>query len=198
VTELSKIINTAVESGISPPLRSKGFRKVSTHFFKTEDVVTRVVNVQSSKWNSSQEARFTINLGLYFPAIAESLDLPRMPAHPKEYCCILRTRIGALLPVQKDFWWEVASNTNANELSKELNEVLTRYGLPWLEQNSELVKAADELERKQYYLAASAARLELGQRDKAATLARTALKTLSNRFAVQRVEKWCLKHSLEV
>ena len=48
----------------------------------------RVVNVQSNRWNTADEAKFTINLGLFFPAVSlVSRGLSPFKGKPKEYDC---------------------------------------------------------------------------------------------------------------
>lgn len=111
-SELALTIAQAVKVGLAPLLREAGFRDQGTSFYLLTEESNRLVNVQSSQWNNSSRSRFTMNMGIYFPAIDAVMDgvwtkPGAKPWSSKIYNCQLWKRIGFLLPVQRDFWWEV-------------------------------------------------------------------------------------------
>ena len=60
-----------------------------------------------SQSNTSEEGRITLNLGVYYPAIARLSGTPPTTSLPKEYDCTLRRRIGTLMERGEDYWWRV-------------------------------------------------------------------------------------------
>jgi hypothetical protein len=71
---------------------------------------------RGSRWNQGTTGRFTMNLGVYFPGVAQLSWLP-MPANknrPSTHDCLLETRIGALTPNHQDYWWEIKPSSNHN------------------------------------------------------------------------------------
>lgn len=92
------------------------------------------MNVQLSKWNTKELAKFALNIGVHFASVATLLfGKDPMPVNPKESWCLIRTRAGLLMPEQKD-WWSVAPETNGHAVSEDLAAVCSAYVLPWLEQ----------------------------------------------------------------
>jgi uncharacterized protein DUF4304 len=134
VSEIAKRIKLIVDRGLAPSLKQAGFRRTGMNFFRQHGEAVQTVNVQSSRWNSDASGSFTINVGVDFAEVAQLMPgfMP-MPSFPKEYCCILRIRVGEIMPARKDCWWEVAENTNAEALAAELVTVWTSYIVPWLD-----------------------------------------------------------------
>jgi hypothetical protein len=97
-----------VDRGLPQQLKQAGFRKNSTHFSRTDGDALRVINVQSSQWNTASSARFTLNIGVHFACVAVMLyENGPMPAPPEEMFCLLRTRVGMILPAGAGRWWVV-------------------------------------------------------------------------------------------
>ena len=134
VSDIAKRIKLIVDRGLAPSLKQTGFRRSAMTFYRQNGEALQVVNVQPNRWNSNESGSFTINVGVDFAEVAKLMPgyLP-MPRTPKEYCCILRIRVGDLMPTGKDHWWTIAPNTNVEELSAELVGVWTSNIEPWLE-----------------------------------------------------------------
>src|SRR5262245_58254178 len=106
MSEIADLIDTVVRLGLAPHLRSSGFKKHSRTFTFETGACTQIVNVQASQANIGSEGRFTLNLGVYFPAVAKRRVMVARGAYPKEYEGTLRARIGSLMPGNRDHWWE--------------------------------------------------------------------------------------------
>ncbi|MGA2814393.1 MAG: DUF4304 domain-containing protein, partial [Candidatus Acidiferrum sp.] len=150
-------------------MHEDGFKKRGTNFYHLGTQSNQLVFVQSSQWNTSSSARFTIELGLYFPAmdaVAEQIWTKpgAEPWVPKIHNCQLRKRIGFLLPVQRDYWWTVVPSANVDDLAVELAETWRKYGAPWMRIKANLPEAANQLEADSLFLSAAQARLALGER----------------------------------
>jgi hypothetical protein len=122
---LAFTITQAVKLGLAPVLHKDGFKKRGTHFYQITPESNRLVLVQSSQRNTSSHSRFTIELGLYFPAIDAVMNQTwTKPGaeqwNPKIYNCQMRQRIGFLMPAGCDYWWTVTPSSNASDLATEL------------------------------------------------------------------------------
>lgn len=176
MSEIGRLIDRAVNLGLRPRLRDCGFRRNSTHYWRGEGDVIQVLSVQKSQWNSSDSGKFTLNLGVHFPLVAEVLlGRDNMPRPPQESYCILRQRAGMLLS-GRDEWWTVTPETDVDELAGTLQRALEEHVLPWFERNKSLPQAAGELERQKHYLPAAAVRLVLGETEEAARLVQSAIR----------------------
>ena len=100
------------------------------------------MNVQSSQWNVGGSASFTINLGVYFPAVAE-LEGSRLIDRPAENVCHLQQRIGWLMPEPLDRWWDIDCANDVPALGSAVAETVEAFALPWLEGHSTMSAAAD-------------------------------------------------------
>lgn len=113
-------------------LKELGFCKSGTTWVRRLNW-PQVINIQLSKWNSSAEASFTINLGISIEALhAASEGLP-LKGTLKEYDCDVRARIGGLLPNKQDKWWVVNQRSDPERLAEDVFAQLDRYVLPWFE-----------------------------------------------------------------
>jgi len=153
------IIKAMVASLHQRHLKPLGFRKSGTTWIRPVEW-KHVINVQLSKWNSSEEAQFTVNLGISIEqlhAAAESLPLK---GALKEYDCDVRARIGQLLPTKQDKWWTVRSDSVPEVLADDVFTNIAQLALPWFERLSSFDAVASEfLTQKIPFKAAIAYRL---------------------------------------
>jgi hypothetical protein len=118
-----------VHEEIGPWLRQRGFKKTRNRFLRGDEAGWQVVDFQASQWGSRDDVRFTINLWVGVPELAEG-D-PGDDAHVQE-------RIGALTEAGEDRWWAVDADTDVAELAEEVRTLLAERGLPWLGARSSL------------------------------------------------------------
>jgi hypothetical protein len=85
--------------------------------------------------------KFTINLGVYMPALARQLLLPMPKGWINQYDCHLRQRIGMLFADPADTWWSLADADLAAEVARE---AVSHFALPWLES----VSTVDDIHRR--------------------------------------------------
>jgi len=185
MNDVAKQIKTVVDRSLAPLLKQAGFHKKSTHFSRKDGEALQVINVQSSQWNNVSSAKFTLNIGVHFARVAGMLyGTDPMPSPPKEVFCLLRTRVGMIMPAGTDHWWIVTPDTNVDAVSTELSSAWSDCISPWLEKNKTILGVGPELEKALlvHPLAAAAARLVLGDREKAAQL----VNTVMERFGAQQ------------
>jgi hypothetical protein len=154
-------------------LKLHGFKKTAYVWTREGDWL-KIIDLQLSRWNSSEEARLTLNLGVFIPNLYRAMRSHPVPDKPKEFHCDVRTRIGMLLPRGTDRWWTVTAASKAQDLFDELSADLLDTGIPWLDglHCYESV-AAELLLQKNPFKAAVVLKLD-GRDDEAAKLMRTA------------------------
>jgi hypothetical protein len=148
LSAISERIDALVRDGLAPVLRAAGYRKTGRTWRQAADGWVRVTNVQGSWTNIGETGKFTINLGVYFPEAAVLRNGPPAVEKPNESDCIVHERIGFLLPVRQDHWWEIRPATDLPQLINEVSHAWVNYGKPWLELHSDLSRAEAFLERK--------------------------------------------------
>lgn len=112
-------------SSIGPSLR-----KSARNFRLSTDQTTQLVNVQASMWNDRNEGPFTVNLAVFFPAIADLRQLGVERSSRTD--CMIVERIGGLMPDGCDYWWEVSASSDDDAVAAELRDAVVEFGLPWL------------------------------------------------------------------
>ena len=148
-------------------LKPRGFKK-SAHTWIRTDGWSKLINLQLSKSNTSAEASFTLNLGVFIRELHDAAGSYSVTGEPKEPDCDIRTRVGMLLPSGTDKWWKVTPASNTGRLFDEVSADLIDAGLPWLESLQDYSTVATELMRqKNHFLAAIAHKLD-GRGDAAA------------------------------
>jgi hypothetical protein len=153
-----------------------------------------VVNVQASQWNEGESGKFTVNLGVYFPAVAEMLNLPLPASAPKEYDCTVRVRLPSLMHDGRDVWWNVEAHVSDNELTKRVGTAWSMFGRSWLERTSNLEGALDELITQKMYFHAAAISVLLEKMDDARELVARAEKRQP--LAKVRIREWAKAQQL--
>jgi len=145
-------------------------RMIGRRLQSTED------EIRTARIGSIRRGGIDLALGtkqrVHFTSVAALLfGTDPMPVNPKESRCLLRARVGLLMPEHRDHWWSVTSETDGDSMSEELATVCSSYVLPWLEQFKTLAHVDWKPRRGvmiQHRLAEAAANLVLGNRERAA------------------------------
>lgn len=114
------------------------FKKQARTFRREHDDYTDVINIQADRYNDADQGRFTVNLGVYYPAIADITEAIPVNGAPKEYDCTVRERIGVLMEPHSDSWWEIDRWSNEADTAADLAKAVKNFGLPWLDCLSDL------------------------------------------------------------
>ncbi|HYD42494.1 MAG TPA: DUF4304 domain-containing protein [Anaeromyxobacter sp.] len=147
----AELVQDVIRVAVQPQMKRLGFRKSGATFRHDLADCTQVLNVQSSSGNTWAEARFTINVGVFFPA-AQALGEGLIgsepgPSGPFEYQCTIRKRIGALLPGGQDLWWTVRSGAPIDEVVRAVESAVRDAAIPWLNRVSSIEQARVEASR---------------------------------------------------
>lgn len=122
-------------------LKPLGFFRRSNAFRLLSDGNCGLIEFQRSISNSSENLKFTVNLGV---VCGELLDRgpfgDRGPAGIQNARIIdahLRERIGFLLPNRYDKWWEITIKTDTVSLAQEIVGLLVDKGVPYIKNRLE-------------------------------------------------------------
>jgi len=134
----SERIDYIIKVSIHPLLKRDGFLKSARTFRRARANCIHIINVQGSWTNYDDQGQFTVNLAVYFPEAAKIHGSFRITDHPSASDCMLTQRIGRLMPIHADYWWEFDAKSDLDKIAKEAASVCQDYGLPWLEEHSTL------------------------------------------------------------
>lgn len=137
-------------------LKGLGFGKSGRTWIRSTDW-PQVINIQLSSFNSAEDARFTINVGISIPNLRDAWGSPLVRDHLKEYDCDMRSRIGSLLPENCDKWWDVSSSSDPDHLVHEVFVDISGFVLPWFNRLTTYDEVAAELNRRKQWAKAAVA-----------------------------------------
>lgn len=182
-----------VVAAFAPALKSAGYRKQGARFWnESSPSVVRLVNIQSSSWNSGCEGKFTVNLGVYHRDFAAFHDGMPVVTSPLVQNCVIQTRIGRLMPAPRDVWWSIDQKTDLVALGAKVASIWIEYGKPWLEARSTLDGARVHFLHDKDYLFVAMASLAMGNSDDAELWLDKAVE--SNPLCKDYVEAWRSAH----
>lgn len=190
-----KLIDRVVSADLAPFLRSIGYKKSGRTFRAKADPFVRVINVQASQWNRGTEARFTVNLGIYSQVIEESFRPSSNLVEPKEYHCVLRKRIGELMPGNQDTWWNSEPLEKFESLAPSLRHAVEAYAMPWFERINSFETLRIELEG-QATLELACVLLLLGKRSEAQLCIKQFMQDIPGTAEFAR--SWATRNGLDV
>lgn len=133
----SQRFSNVLKEGITPVLKENGFKKKGQNYYKSIGEIGHAVNIQKDKWNSKDEIKFTINLGIfskkYWLSEFDFDKTQKIPELPKESESLIRERIGQL-KYGKDNWYLIESQKSEWKLVKDIKEDLMNYALPFFKE----------------------------------------------------------------
>lgn len=194
---IAKRIDGVIGAGLAPLLKEAGFKKQARNFRRAHNDHTDVINVQLFRYNDATHGRFTVNLGVYYPAIAGITEAFPVEGKPKEYDCTVRQRIGFLLEAGTDFWWEIDQSTDDADTAADLESAVAKYGLPWLDSLSDLNVVKRFARDNHGEFVAAGIALHLGDRDEAQYYFDRDI-AKGNKYALPKLIEWAKKHGLAV
>jgi hypothetical protein len=123
---------------IDPCLSTKGFRRKKLSWNRPASELTHVVGIQPSRWNSTERVEFTINIGTWHPAVWRICWGETGPDFITTDECFPAVRVGKLVEnlsaKARDLWWTIDPQTNSQELSSVVLEILCDACLTFLDQ----------------------------------------------------------------
>ncbi|MEN2767448.1 DUF4304 domain-containing protein [Ornithinibacillus xuwenensis] len=142
------VFHMLLKETIAPLLKAYGFKKKGKNFSKILSDIAWTVNVQSSKWNTKEEAQFTINTGIFTNALFGTFYNHEAPQFPTEGVSVLRLQITELKNTA-DTWYKLNHETNLKQLTSELEYDIEEIVLPHLNQFQTIDDVIKEMERRE-------------------------------------------------
>ena len=117
--ELGKCICEALSSVLTPC----GYTSRERLFAHESADVVHLVQLQGSGTNTGLSSKYTVNLGIWVPALA-------LGERPSVVTAHWRQRLGFLCPERKDMWWQTSPEHSAATVAKEVADRVQRYAIP--------------------------------------------------------------------
>jgi hypothetical protein len=131
-SDLAKSLDE-LQAKLRPDLKECGFRARGRTFNRvTADGLTEVVQMQMGSFDppgttylpglrENLYGKFTMNLGVFVPEVAEQYGGGASKSFVQEYHCCVRTRLPLLGPERRDVWWDIRAEEALTE------ELLRRF-----------------------------------------------------------------------
>lgn len=155
--KMQDVLKQIVKETITPLLKKHDFKKKGNNFARIFPEFSWTINVQSSRWNTSDEVEFTINTGIFTNALYETYSLNKPPAFPLEVESVLRLRISELKSTGKDHedvWYKLIFSTDLDELKKVIEHDIEKVIIPYFQQFQsiqDVIKGLEKREEQGYY-----------------------------------------------
>src|SRR5579884_4217146 len=131
---LNEFMTKIIVEAMAERLKPLGFRKNKLAFVRDNGDTLSVVALQKSDVSNANFIRATINIGVYSKVLAAKLGDPPKTTSP--WSCHYQQRIGMLLPIREDSWWEVTSLSQAETVGNDIAQCIVQFGLPKLDRMS--------------------------------------------------------------
>jgi Domain of unknown function (DUF4304) len=190
------IIKAMIASLHQRHLKGLGFKKTSNTWVNSA-AWPQAINVQLSQWNSAEEAKITLNLGISIETLHMAAEGLPLKGTLKEYECDVRSRIGQLHADKLDKWWTLTPTTNAEQLADELFSEVVTYGLPWFDRLTTYSDIAEEfVARNNPFMAALVYLLDNNRTEAEKWMIEAFAK--SSKLALPKLKRFALAHSLTI
>jgi hypothetical protein len=197
MTSAAKVIDAIVAAGVHPVLKRMGFKRSAHTFRRQVGLVTQIVNIQGSDWNSAESGQFTMNLGVYFPDAARLQGIDEVRERPLAQHCLVQTRIGRVPPDDVNLWWEVSAATDCRKLGEELSDVIRSRAVPWIERHSTHAGAREFCRERDIAWWSAIFALLAGDRDTAIREAERASEGAPLIDGVNEIRAWAARNGLK-
>jgi len=117
---------------LAPHLVRSGFIRKGYSFHIALAETHGLINLQKSLKNSRTRVLFTVNLGVISRRLLRTLSNNINDDKLSLDACHWRQRLGWLLDVPHDKWWEIDSATKVDVLGSQLWEILCERGIPMI------------------------------------------------------------------
>ena len=140
----SKLIDQLTKDYLAPLMKEKGFRKSGANFWRDNENVIDVLNIQKSQWNDAWKASFYVNLGAYWKAYHRDRGTEFKSKFPREYDCTVFSRV--LEPTVKT--WSLLPNSELDQFGSILTETVDQIALPWFDEMHSATNIRNHLKRQ--------------------------------------------------
>ena len=111
-------------SATAKRLAAAGFKRKGFHLHRKANELFHAIQFQASRWGSTAEGQFTVNLIVTSPDLYETWIGSSFPVNPASALFPIQRRIGSLMPQRNDYWWTVDSDTDISSLATEVADTI--------------------------------------------------------------------------
>lgn len=150
--KMQDVLKQIVKETVSPLLKRYSFKKKGNNFARTLPDLSWTLNVQSSRWNTSEEVEFTMNTGIFTDKLFGTYYQFEPPVFPSEVDSVLRLRISELkktLYDQGDVWYKLTPSTDLEKLKKKIEQDIEEVVIPHFQQFQTIKDVIQGLENRE-------------------------------------------------
>ncbi|UIR57851.1 DUF4304 domain-containing protein [Sphingobacterium sp. SRCM116780] len=120
-----------ITKSITPFIKEKGYSKKGNSFHLKSNNNFGIINFQKSQDGNKDEAKFTINFGVYSDLLGKVVDFDYDNSKvPDVWSSQWQARIGHFMPDGHDFWWKVQAEDNLYEITSNIIDNIQNIILP--------------------------------------------------------------------
>jgi hypothetical protein len=139
---VQEIYKELVKDRISPALRDLGLKGSAGRYHLPSDGHWALIGFQKSAYSNAEHIKFTVNVLVvsreeWDGIRATRSHYPEKPTAGTHWAAGAQARIGALMPIGEDYWWDLLPSTSTDELSNNVLGTIRDYALPWMRQQIE-------------------------------------------------------------
>ena len=115
-------LNAILKEWVTPLLEPHGFRKRNNVYERRVGDTAWIVDVQWSRWKSTDRAEFTLNCGVFVAGVTSVYFNRPDPSRIQVTDCCIHTRIGMLAEDKLDKWWRFQADDVAAQVDRSIGE----------------------------------------------------------------------------
>lgn len=139
-------IDRVVAAGIAQWFHQASFQRKGRSFFRSQGDVIHTSNVQASKINMPDNARFAVNLGVEWPQWYKIWTGRQVGANPALAPTFVQTRLHPTAGAGRDYWWPANGRSDPDRIASEVVTALGIYAEAFWRRYSNLDAVLSEFE----------------------------------------------------
>lgn len=143
---MQDVLKQIIKDTIAPLFKAKGFKKKGNNFAKIFTDFAWVVNIQNSKWNTTEEVEFTFNTGIFTDKLFGTFYEIEPPQFPTEIYSVLRLGVTELKGIP-DEWYKLHLTADIEEIKREIQSDIENVIFPHFEQFRTIEDVIKEMKR---------------------------------------------------
>lgn len=108
---------------LSEVCSTKNFKKSGLSYWLEKAGNTAIINIQKSQYQIPDGSRFTINAGIHYKSLFyfnNTASLKKSTIND----CQWKVRVGELMDIKKDYWWEIYDKDKIDLISAEFERII--------------------------------------------------------------------------
>ncbi len=152
MVKMQDVFKQILKETIAPLLKKHRFKKKGNNFVRTISGFSWTINVQSSSWNTSEDAAFTINTGISVESLYGTYYQDELPKFPLEVDSVMRLRISELKSTSdqhEEIWYKLTPVTILDDLTEQIKQDIENIIIPHFQQFQSVQDVIQGLEKRE-------------------------------------------------